>query len=153
MKTCKGIRKPISSIFIKNAHNIFWVILIVSLQAEIHWLLHWFSLQVSVSDNGDPTLKSTSRVVIRVTDINDNPPSFSQKLFMVHLPEKAASETPLPVYRVIAADRDEGLNSQVTYSLEENSDDFFSIHPVTGVVFSEKSFSAQEYNILTVSEM
>ncbi|KAG8128509.1 hypothetical protein E2320_015344 [Naja naja] len=108
-------------------------------------------LEVSVSDNGDPVLQSSSRVVIQVLDVNDNPPSFSQKLFMVQLPEKAASETPLPVYRVIAADRDEGLNCQITYSLEENSEGLFSIHPVTGIVFSQKAFSAQEYNILTVS--
>ncbi|KAK9406470.1 protocadherin Fat 2 [Crotalus adamanteus] len=107
-------------------------------------------LEVSVSDNGDPVLQSSSRVVIQVLDVNDNPPSFSQKLFMVQLPEKAASETPLPVYRVIAADRDEGLNCQITYSLEENSEGLFSIHTVTGIVFSQKAFSAQEYNILTV---
>ncbi|XP_025023607.1 protocadherin Fat 2 [Python bivittatus] len=107
-------------------------------------------LEVSVSDNGDPALQSSSRAVIQVLDVNDNPPSFSQKLFMVQLPEKAASEAPSPVYRVIAADRDEGLNCQIIYSLEENSEGLFSIHPVTGVVFSQKAFSAQEYNILTV---
>ncbi|XP_061473408.1 protocadherin Fat 2 [Rhineura floridana] len=107
-------------------------------------------LEISVSDNGNPTLKSTSRVVITVMDVNDNPPTFSQKFFIVDLPEKAGSETPLPVYRMIAADRDEGLNCQVTYTLEENNEGVFSIHPVTGMVFSKKSFPAQEYNILTV---
>ncbi|KAJ7316376.1 hypothetical protein JRQ81_002538 [Phrynocephalus forsythii] len=107
-------------------------------------------LEVSVSDHGNPALKSTSRVVIQVVDVNDNAPSFSQKFFMVQLPEKSASGIPLPVYRMIAVDRDEGPNGQVMYSLEENSEDFFSIHPVTGVVFSKKAFSAQEYNILTV---
>ncbi|XP_042309716.1 protocadherin Fat 2 [Sceloporus undulatus] len=107
-------------------------------------------LEISVSDNGDPALKSTSRIVIQVMDVNDNAPSFSQKFFMVKLPEKSASETPLPVYRMIAADRDEGPNAQVTYSLEENNEGFFTIHPVTGMVFSRKAFPAQEYNILTV---
>ncbi|XP_054832337.1 protocadherin Fat 2 [Eublepharis macularius] len=107
-------------------------------------------LEVSVSDNGEPALKSTSRVVVQVMDVNDNPPTFSQKLFMVNLPERVASETPLPVYRMIATDRDKGLNHQVTYSLEENSEDFFSIHPETGMVFSKKAFSAQEYSILMV---
>ncbi|KAH0629857.1 hypothetical protein JD844_012285 [Phrynosoma platyrhinos] len=66
------------------------------------------------------------------------------------LPEKSASETPVPVYRVIAADRDEGQNAQVTYSIEENNEGFFTIHPVTGMVFSRKAFPAQEYNILTI---
>lgn len=72
---------------------------------------------------------------------------------MVNLPQKTGSETPLAVYRMIATDRDEGLNCQVTYSLEENSDGVFSIHPVTGMVFSKKAFPVQEYNILTVSEI
>ncbi|XP_062826337.1 protocadherin Fat 2 isoform X2 [Anolis carolinensis] len=107
-------------------------------------------LEVSVSDNGDPALKSTGRIVIQVTDVNDNAPSYSQKFFMVQLPEKTTSETPLPVCRMIAADRDEGPNAQVTYSLEENNEEFFTIQPMTGMVFSRKAFPAQEYNILTV---
>uniref|UniRef100_A0ACB8EIB1 Uncharacterized protein n=1 Tax=Sphaerodactylus townsendi TaxID=933632 RepID=A0ACB8EIB1_9SAUR len=107
-------------------------------------------LEVSVSDNGEPPLKSTSRVVLEVMDVNDNAPSFPHKLFVVNLPEKVASETPLPVYRMIAIDHDEGLNGQITYSLEENDEGFFSIHPETGMVFTKKAFSAQEYSILTV---
>uniref|UniRef100_A0A8D0GHX8 FAT atypical cadherin 2 n=1 Tax=Sphenodon punctatus TaxID=8508 RepID=A0A8D0GHX8_SPHPU len=110
-------------------------------------------LEVSVSDNGDPALTSTSRVVLQVLDINDNPPSFPHKLFMVQLPERAASETPLPVYRLISSDRDEGLNGLVTYSLEENDEGIFSIHPATGLVLSREAFSAREYNILTVKAM
>lgn len=105
---------------------------------------------MAVSDNGEPALKSTSRVVIQVLDANDNPPSFPQKLFMVQLPEREASETPLPVYRLIASDRDQGQNSQVTYTIEEEEEGIFTINPTTGTVFSRKAFPASEYNILTV---
>uniref|UniRef100_A0A8C3UYE4 FAT atypical cadherin 2 n=1 Tax=Catharus ustulatus TaxID=91951 RepID=A0A8C3UYE4_CATUS len=107
-------------------------------------------LEVAVSDNGEPALKSTSRVVIQVLDANDNPPSFPHKLFMVQLPERAASETPLPVYRLIASDRDQGQNSQITYTIEEEEEGIFTINPTTGTVFSRKAFPASEYNILTV---
>lgn len=106
--------------------------------------------QVAVSDNGEPALKSTSRVVIQVLDANDNPPSFPHKLFMVQLPEREASETPLPVYRLIASDRDQGQNSQITYTIEEEEEGIFTINPTTGMVFSRKAFPASEYNILTV---
>lgn len=106
--------------------------------------------QVAVSDNGDPALKSTSRVVIQVLDANDSPPTFPHKLFMVQLPEREASETPLPVYRLIASDRDQGQNSQVTYTIEEEEEGIFTINPTTGMVFSRKAFPASEYNILTV---
>lgn len=105
---------------------------------------------MAVSDNGDPALKSTSRVVIQVLDANDNPPSFPHKLFMVQLPEREASETPLPVYRLIASDRDQGQNSQVTYTIEEEEEGIFTINPTTGMVLSRKAFPASEYNILTV---
>ncbi|NXA17585.1 FAT2 protein, partial [Ibidorhyncha struthersii] len=107
-------------------------------------------LEVAVSDNGEPALKSTSRVVIQVLDANDSPPSFPQKLFMVQLPERDASEMPLPVYRLIASDRDQGQNSQITYTIEEEEEGIFTINPTTGMVFSRKAFSASEYNILTV---
>ncbi|XP_017683478.1 PREDICTED: protocadherin Fat 2 [Lepidothrix coronata] len=107
-------------------------------------------LEVAVSDNGEPALKSTSRVVIQVLDANDSPPSFPQKLFMVQLPEREASETPLPVYRLIASDRDQGQNSQITYTIEEEEEGVFTINPTTGTVFSRKAFPASEYNILTV---
>lgn len=97
-------------------------------------------------------MKSTSKVVVQIMDDNDNTPSFSHKLFMINLPEEVASETPLPIYRMIASDRDEGMNRQITYSLEENNEGSFSIHPETGVVFTKQAFSAQEYSILMVSE-
>lgn len=105
---------------------------------------------MAVSDNGEPALKSTSRVVIQVLDANDSPPSFPHKLFMVQLPEREASETPLPVYRLIASDRDQGQNSQVTYTIEEEEEGVFTINPTTGTIFSRKAFPASEYNILTV---
>uniref|UniRef100_A0A8C0H1Q3 FAT atypical cadherin 2 n=1 Tax=Chelonoidis abingdonii TaxID=106734 RepID=A0A8C0H1Q3_CHEAB len=107
-------------------------------------------LEVAVSDNGDPTLKSTARVVIQVLDANDNPPSFPHKLFMVQLQERAASEAPLPVCRLIASDRDMGQNGQITYSMEDYDEGIFTINPATGMVLSRKAFPASEYNILTV---
>lgn len=69
---------------------------------------------------------------------------------MVQLPERDASETPLPVYRLIASDRDQGQNSQITYTIEEEEEGIFTINPTTGMVSSRKAFPASEYNILTV---
>ncbi|KAM6224231.1 protocadherin Fat 2 [Rhynchocyon petersi] len=107
-------------------------------------------LEVTVMDNGQPSLKSTSRVVIQVLDVNDNPPVFSHKLFNVRLPERLSLATPGPVYRLVASDLDEGLNGRVTYSIEESDKEGFSIDPVTGVVSTSSTFAAGEYNILTI---
>ncbi|XP_007941830.1 protocadherin Fat 2 [Orycteropus afer afer] len=107
-------------------------------------------LEVTVLDNGKPPLKSTSRVVVRVLDVNDNPPVFSHKLFNVRLPERLSLVTSGPVYRLVASDLDEGLNGRVTYSIEESDKEGFSIDPVTGIVSSSSTFAAGEYNILTI---
>ncbi|XP_062941472.1 protocadherin Fat 2 [Cynocephalus volans] len=107
-------------------------------------------LEVTVLDNGEPSLKSSSRVVVRILDVNDNPPVFSHKLFNVRLPERLSPVSVGPVYRLVASDQDEGLNGRVSYSIEESDEEGFSIDPVTGVVSSSSTFTAGEYNILTV---
>ncbi|XP_036900751.1 protocadherin Fat 2 [Sturnira hondurensis] len=107
-------------------------------------------LEVTVLDNGEPSLRSTSRVVVCILDVNDNAPVFSHKLFNVRLPERLSPVAPGPVYRLVASDMDEGLNGRVTYSIEESDKEGFSIHPVTGVVSSSNTFTAGEYNILTI---
>ncbi|KAM4826977.1 protocadherin Fat 2 [Thomomys bottae] len=107
-------------------------------------------LEVTVLDNGEPLLKSTSRVVVAILDVNDNPPVFSHKLLNVRLPERLSPMSPEPVYRLVASDPDEGLNGSVTYSIEESDEESFRIDPGTGVVSSSSTFVAGEYNILTI---
>ncbi|XP_030767379.1 fat-like cadherin-related tumor suppressor homolog isoform X3 [Sitophilus oryzae] len=43
-------------------------------------------LEVSISDNGEPSLSSTTRVVVKVDDINDNAPEFEQISYSVVIP-------------------------------------------------------------------
>ncbi|KAM4677968.1 protocadherin Fat 2 [Discoglossus pictus] len=107
-------------------------------------------LEVMVSDNGIPPLQSIARVVIQVLDMNDNPPTFSQKLFTVQLPEREQTSEPASIYRLIALDKDKGINGQVTYSITEPPGDLFTIHPSTGIISSKGPLPNGEYNILTV---
>ncbi|XP_074147953.1 protocadherin Fat 2 [Sminthopsis crassicaudata] len=107
-------------------------------------------LEVAVQDNGKPNLQSTSRVVVRILDVNDNSPTFSHKRYKIRLPERHSSTAPGPVYRLVASDRDEGSNGQVTYSIEENDEEAFTIDPETGVVSTNVNFPAGVYNILTI---
>ncbi|XP_003339609.3 protocadherin Fat 2 [Monodelphis domestica] len=107
-------------------------------------------LEVAVQDNGKPSLQSTSRVVVRVLDVNDNSPTFSHKRFKIRLPERQDSSVPRPVYRLVASDRDEGPNGKVSYSIEENYEEAFTIDAETGLVSASVNFPAGEYNILTI---
>lgn len=105
-----------------------------------------------VSDNGAPALRSTATVVIQVRDENDNSPQFSHKFLQVKLIEQFDTSKPQEVYRMIARDDDEGLNGMITYTLDDNKEGQFEIHPETGVVTSRGEFRAGNYSILTVNQ-
>ncbi|XP_053812585.1 protocadherin alpha-13-like [Vidua chalybeata] len=72
-------------------------------------------LVLTASDGGRPSLTGTMELVISVLDANDNAPQFNQSVYKVQLPESAAVGT--LVTRVNATDADEGINSEVTYTV------------------------------------
>jgi hypothetical protein len=47
------------------------------------------SNQVMIMDDGEPQLSSTTRVVIKVEDVNDCAPEFDQKTYNVKVPSNA----------------------------------------------------------------
>lgn len=51
---------------------------------------------------------------------------------------------------MVAQDDDEGPNAEVTFSLQDNQNERFEIHPDTGVVTARGDFTAGNYSILTV---
>ncbi|KAJ8338471.1 hypothetical protein SKAU_G00374370 [Synaphobranchus kaupii] len=107
-------------------------------------------IEVIVSDNGTPGLRSTGTVVIQVLDENDNSPQFNHKLFQVKLPERLGAAEPQEVYRMLVRDDDDGPNAVVTFSLENDLEHKFNIHPTTGVVSSKGDFGHGNYTILTI---
>ncbi|XP_077465395.1 protocadherin Fat 2 [Stigmatopora argus] len=107
-------------------------------------------VEVIVSDNGHPSLRSTATVVVRVLDDNDNRPRFTDKLFHVKLPAQLRQDGPVEVCRTVARDEDEGANADVTYGLQDDHDGDFQIHPSTGWVTSLGDFWPGNYTILTI---
>ncbi|XP_019899394.2 protocadherin Fat 1a isoform X4 [Esox lucius] len=113
-------------------------------------------LEITVTDHGVPAKSTTVRVIVKVLDENDNRPQFLEKIYKIKLPEREKPEKDRalkrdPVYRVIASDRDEGVNAEISYSIEEGDEHGkFFIEPKTGLVSSKKFSSAGEYDILTI---
>ncbi|KAG9335984.1 hypothetical protein JZ751_003383 [Albula glossodonta] len=113
-------------------------------------------LEITVTDHGVPAKSTTVRVIVTVLDENDNRPQFLEKIYKIKLPEREKPEKERlakrdPVYRVIASDRDEGPNAEISYSIEEGDEHGkFFIEPKTGLVSSKKFSSAGEYDILTI---
>lgn len=125
--------------------------------AFLVWGFVLFLPQITVTDHGVPAKSTTVRVIVRVLDENDNRPLFLEKIYKIKLPERERPERERaakrdPVYRVIASDRDEGPNAEISYSIEEGDENGkFFIEPKTGLVSAKKFSSAGEYDILTVS--
>ncbi|XP_030634061.1 cadherin-22 [Chanos chanos] len=62
-------------------------------------------------------LSGSTTVTIVITDVNDNPPRFPQKMYQFSVSEGAAVGT--PVGRVIATDADMGENTDMSYVIKD----------------------------------
>lgn len=67
-------------------------------------------------------LSGSTTVTIVITDVNDNPPRFPQKMYQFTVSEGAAVGT--PVGHVMATDADMGENTDMTYLIKEGGDLF-----------------------------
>ena len=91
-----------------------------------------------VRDGAFPALYDTCTVVIRVLDVNDNSPVFSDSVYHLFVHEN----TPLAaLYTVIASDVDESNNGEVSYVITSTCAMRDTVDPVTCnvmMVFSQR---------------
>eukprot|EP00117_Sycon_ciliatum_P020511 scpid1016/ scgid18251/ Protocadherin Fat 4; FAT tumor suppressor homolog 4; Fat-like cadherin protein FAT-J len=90
-----------------------------------------YTLIVSAADGGTPPLTSTSTLLITVSDVNDNPPIFTQFIYNSSIQENQAAGS--YVATVVATDADTAPNANVTYRLSRPGP-LFGVDPFTGVV-------------------
>ncbi|KAM6148482.1 LOW QUALITY PROTEIN: uncharacterized protein O8D03_018950 [Erethizon dorsatum] len=74
-----------------------------------------YNITITVTDLGTPRLKTQHNITVRISDINDNTPTFTQTSYTLFVPEN--NSPALHIGSVSATDRDSGTNAQVTYSL------------------------------------
>ncbi|XP_054866126.1 cadherin-23 [Amphiprion ocellaris] len=74
-----------------------------------------YNLKVQASDGGTPSLVGSGSVVVKVKDVNNNPPEFSKESYDVSIPENLASGASILTLEV--TDKDEGgfLNGYFRY--------------------------------------
>ncbi|XP_027133914.1 protocadherin alpha-8 isoform X19 [Larimichthys crocea] len=94
------------------------------------------TMTLTALDGGSPPKSGNSQLVVTVLDINDNIPIFSEALYKTKIPENTPIGT--IVMAVNATDADEGLNSEIVYSLRSKDQDhvldIFEIEKQTGVI-------------------
>lgn len=77
-------------------------------------------------------LHADAIVIIRIDDVNDNPPNFPKRLVTLRIPESMESGT--QIYKLKATDPDLGDNGEVSYRIQKGSVDTFVVEPSTGSI-------------------
>nr|XP_036674405.1 cadherin-23-like [Drosophila suzukii]XP_036674406.1 cadherin-23-like [Drosophila suzukii]XP_036674407.1 cadherin-23-like [Drosophila suzukii] len=101
-----------------------------------------YQLRVLAIDraNQGPINTGTAAILVKVKDLEDQPPEFVEVQAVARIAEDAPVGT--KVLRVRAIDGDRGINNPIAYSLEAN--DLFDIDPHTGVVHTLTELDREE---------
>ncbi|XP_069781100.1 protocadherin-7b isoform X2 [Narcine bancroftii] len=91
-----------------------------------------YSVVIVAVDSGSPSLSSNNSLLVRVADVNDNPPIFPRAVYRLAIPENNSPGD--LVAAVVATDADDGRNAELSYSLDAAAAGVFSIDPVKGAV-------------------
>lgn len=100
-----------------------------------HEVAEKYEFTVQVEDSGMPsrTAEVAARVTVRVLDVNDSPPRFSQEEYAVRL--LLPTHPDVVVTKVKATDADTDVNATLIYSIIEGNDlNHFSLHRIEGTL-------------------
>ncbi|XP_078407346.1 protocadherin gamma-A7-like [Cetorhinus maximus] len=113
-----------------------------------HELTPLYNISVSAWDGGSPPLSTSKLILVSVTDINDNTPSFTQSSYNVYLME---NNTPgASVFAVSAFDADSNQNGDISYSILDHqkqamsSSPYVSINSHNGNIYALCSFDYEQ---------
>ncbi|XP_053334242.1 protocadherin alpha-2-like isoform X6 [Clarias gariepinus] len=110
-----------------------------------------YNITVMAVDEGSPPLHSTKLINVKVADVNDNAPGFSDKIVYAYLKENSKVGSVICVLKAI--DLDINDNALITYSLLKTTinstpvSSLFSINSITGEIQSMQSFDYENIKI------
>ncbi|KAM9834051.1 protocadherin alpha-5-like isoform X10 [Syngnathus typhle] len=80
-----------------------------------------YNITIKASDEGVPSLSSTTVITVHVSDINDNAPRFGEAVIHIFVKENSPAGT--VIYTVNADDPDVGENAKISFSVISNRKD------------------------------
>ncbi|XP_076993339.1 protocadherin beta-16-like [Tamandua tetradactyla] len=111
-KTAISIQDDLPFLLKPSVKNFYILVTETALDRELR---AEYNVTITVTDLGTPRLKTQHSITVRVSDVNDNAPTFTQTSYTLYVPEN--NSPALHIGSVSATDRDSGPNAQVTYSL------------------------------------
>ncbi|KAG8133026.1 hypothetical protein E2320_010866, partial [Naja naja] len=147
-----SLQIPMSLPFkIKSFENHFSLITHERLDRET---VSQYTIKLTAQDSGIPPLTRDLTILLNISDINDNAPSFSQHFYNSFLKENNPPGSLLCT--VSASDPDEGDNSRLTYSVAGNQvqdaliSSFIYINPDNGNIYAQHSFDYETLQVLQI---
>ncbi|XP_054245321.1 protocadherin gamma-C5-like [Indicator indicator] len=137
---------------IRSLQNHFSLITRESLDREA---TSQYVVALIAQDGGVPALTSTLTLLLNISDVNDNPPRFSQPSYDAFLPENNPPGSLLCT--VSASDPDDGVNSRLVYSIQSGqvqgapTSSFVHIDPDNGNLYAQRTFDFELLQVLPVS--
>ncbi|XP_053313620.1 protocadherin-8-like [Spea bombifrons] len=115
--------------------------------------LKQIDVQVEATDNGTPQLSSRTQLQIKIVDQNDNAPVITYPIL-----DSSSADIMLPVnappnylvFQIKATDADEGLNSQLFYTILRDTNRLFSINKGTGEVSLRRKITPTQVEDLSI---
>ncbi|XP_058646313.1 protocadherin gamma-C5-like isoform X49 [Onychostoma macrolepis] len=113
-----------------------------------------YNVEITAFDSGSPHLSSKTIIPVKILDVNDNAPKFSENVYYVYVKE---NNTPGSIiYSVSAQDVDVGVNGKISYSIENPKhwdtpiSSYMYINSDNGSVFSMHSFDFEKIKVFEV---
>lgn len=91
-----------------------------------------YEITIVCQDKGSPPLQSKQKLSVRISDVNDVRPTFSQKTYTFQIYENQKSQ--IPIGFINATDPDLGAGGEVTYSLLKNPKTFLPFRIANGAI-------------------
>nr|XP_033948388.1 protocadherin beta-16-like [Pseudochaenichthys georgianus] len=113
-----------------------------------------YNITVVVTDAGMPPLSTRKHFNLKISDVNDNAPAFSQSVYNAFIAEN--NSPGISVLTVRAKDPDENQNARISYILEDTKlggspvFEYVSINAESGVIHALRSFDYEQIKQLVV---
>ncbi|CAH2223982.1 protocadherin-8 isoform X1 [Pelobates cultripes] len=119
---------------------------IYALRTFNYEILKQLDLRIQASDGGSPQLTSSANIKVKIVDQNDNAPAIVHPVL-----SNGSAEVGIParaphgylVTQIKAKDADEGVNSELMFSLSEERAPIFTLNKVTGEIFLTADLSGE----------
>ncbi|XP_062282117.1 protocadherin gamma-C5-like [Scomber scombrus] len=113
-----------------------------------------YNIKITATDSGSPPLSSKKSIPVSISDVNDNPPVFTQPSYNVYLKENGVPGSIL--YSVSASDLDFGENAKISYSILDSKvqdvsvSSYVYINSDNGSIYSMHSFDYEKLKVFPI---